>query len=335
MSDYLKTGSGSIYIYGDLVSDAWTGSGVSAKKFVDALNSFGDSDVEVHINSGGGCVFEALAIFNAIKFYAGNVTVIVDGLAASAASLITCGADKVVMAKNALMMLHMPSVVCCGFYDKADLDKLSEQLAAIENSVVESYQDRLALVDLQVQPDILTLLKAETWLTAADALKYGFADEIADNSVDIAVDDETLIVDKIQVDLKRFDETKLRKALNVESKISAPKIPDLLNRARMAERNRIQSLMSLRGQNSATDAVIEVALESGKTVDEIQPYLDALKNVSTGDIAQEKFTAVIRDQMNSGAEKVTGSQEVDGFTEQQRLLLKHANGGKKHVRTNS
>lgn len=324
MSDYLKTGSGSIYIYGDLVSDAWTDSDTSAKSFVDALNSFNGADVTIHINSGGGCVFEALAIFNAIKNYSGNVTVRVDGLAASAASLITCAADKVVMMKNSLMMLHMPSVACCGFYDKADLDKLSEQLAAIENSVVESYNDRLSRADLQVQPDIMTLLKAETWLTAADALKYGFADEIADSSVDIEIDDETLTVDKLQIDMKRFDETKLRKVLNVKPTAKA----DASEKIRLHERNRIRDLSALRGQNRAIDALVDVAIETGKSVNEMQLYFDALKNVSTADEAAEKFSAVIRDQMNSGAEKVTGSQEVDGLTAQQRLLLKYANGGK-------
>ena len=314
----------SIYIYGDISAYTYFDSDTSAKSFVDALNGFGEQDLTVHVNSGGGDGFEAVAIFNAIKLYPGNVTVMVDGLAASAASLITCAADKIIMAKNALMMLHMPSVCCCGFYDKAALDKMSERLTAIESSVVESYQDRLSRADLQVQPDILTLLKNETWLTAADALKYGFADEIADNSVDIEIDDETLTVDKLQIDMKRFDETKLRKVLNVKATSKA----DSSDKIRMTERNRIRDLSALRGQNRAIDALVDVAIETGKSVNEMQPYFDALKNVSTVDDAHEKFSAVIRDQMNSGAEKVTGSQEVDGLTAQQRLLLKYANGGK-------
>ena len=301
----IETNSDSIYIYGDITPYDEFDSDMGAKSFVDALNSFGGQDATIHVNSAGGDVFEALAIHNAIKNYSGTVTAQVDGLAASAASLIVCAADKIVMAKNALMMLHMPSVCCCGYYNSADLSKMSERLAAIENSVVESYQDRLNRSNVQTQPDILSLLKAETWLDAQSAVKWGFADEITDTAVDIQINDDELISNKLHVDLKLFNETNLRKALKLP-KMSAPKPADVVREIRNRERSRIQDLMKLRGQNQAADALIEVAIENGKTVAELQPYLDAVKNVSTLDGAVKNISAMIRDQMNSGAENVIG-----------------------------
>ena len=349
--------SADIYIYGDIVSDAWFDTDTTAKNFVDDLNSFGNKPVTVHINSAGGDCFAALAISNAIK-NRGNVTVSIDGLCASAATLIACGADKVTMAANALYMIHAPAVGLMGFYDAAELSKVQTSMAAIEASILATYESRVTRSG-QDAANIADMVKAETWLDASQALDAGFIDEITDK-VDMRVDDsqKLLIVNKLNVDMKKFDEGKLRRALEdklmtqtvtetkitettpvenktapVEDKPTAPVIDAAAIRAQ--ELGRIRALMNLRGTNSAVDALIEVAIDNGKTVDEMQPYFDAVKNIAppapTVTTAVDQINAVIRDQMSSGAEGVTASQGgVDPVKAQQDLIVQYANGGKQN-----
>ena len=352
--------SADIYIYGDISSDAWFDTDTTAKNFVDDLNSFGNKPVTVHINSAGGDCFAALAISNAIK-NRGNVTVSIDGLCASAATLIACGADKVTMAANALYMIHAPSVGLMGFYDAAELSKVQSSIAAVEASILETYENRLNRADVPAESrlDVRTMIQSETWLNASQALTGGFVDEITDN-VDMRVDDsqKLLIVNKLNVDMKKFDEGKLRRALEdklmtqtvtetkitettpvedkaapVEDKSAAPVIDAAAIRAQ--ELGRIRALMNLRGTNSAIDALIEVAIDNGKTVDEMQPYFDAVKNIAPPEpkvtTAVDQINAVIRDQMSSGAEGVTASQGgVDPVKAQQDLIVQYANGGKQN-----
>lgn len=346
--------SADIFIYGDIVSDAWFDTDTTAKSFVDDLNSFGSKPVTVHINSAGGDCFTALAISNAIK-NRGNVTVSIDGLCASAATLIACGADKVLMASNALYMIHAPAVGLNGFFDTSELARIQTSMSAIEASILSTYENRLTRSG-QDTANIADMVKAETWLNATQALTSGFVDEIT-GEVDMQVDDakKLLVVNKLNVDMKKFDEDKLRRVL--EAKAMAKAVPEtqkpdtapaenptpevenktapVLDAAaiRAQELGRIRALMNLRGTNAAVDALIEVAIDHGKTVDDMRPYFDAVKNIAPPapkvENAVDKINAVIRDQMQSGAEGVTASQGgVDPVKAQQDLIVQYANGGK-------
>lgn len=356
-----SSASADIFIYGDITSSKWDDTDTTAKSFVDDLNSFGGKPVTVHINSGGGDVFAGLAISNAIKNYSGGVTVSIDGIAASAASLIACGGAKVTMASNALYMLHLPATMLFGFYNAPTLDKVKNALAAIESSIVKTYEDRLTRADVpqDKRADVSAMIHSETWLTAAQAQSYGFIDEITD-AVEMKIDDanKLLIVNSLNVDMKNFDEQKLRQALevkpmNVQNEqsffdkltasikealtpvekpaTSAPaEAPPVVDAAqiRQQELSRIRDLQALKGDNSAINALIDVAIGKGNTVDEIKPYVDALGKIPTPkvDNAAEKIVAVIRDQMQSGAEGVTGGDgNVDLKKAQQEAVAKYAN----------
>ncbi|MBQ3434228.1 MAG: Clp protease ClpP [Selenomonadaceae bacterium] len=349
--------SADIFIYGDIVSDAWFDTDTTAKSFVDDLKSFGSKPVTVHINSAGGDCFTALAISNAIK-NRGNVTVSIDGLCASAATLIACGADKVLMASNALYMIHAPAVGLNGFFDTSELTRIQTSMSAIETAMFDTYESRVNRADVPAESrlDIRTMIQSETWLNASQALSGGFVDEIT-GEVDMQVDDakKLLVVNKLNVDMKKFDEDKLRRVL--EAKAMAKAVPEtqkpdtapvenptpevenktapVLDAAaiRAQELGRIRALMNLRGTNAAVDALIEVAIDHGKTVDDMQPYFDAVKNIAPPapkvENAVDKINAVIRDQMQSGAEGVTASQvAVDPVKAQQDLVVQYANGGK-------
>ena len=354
-----SSASADIFIYGDITASKWDDTDTTAKSFVDDLNSFGGKPVTLHINSGGGDVFAGLAICNAIKNYSGGVTVSIDGIAASAASLIACGGTKVTMASNALFMLHLPAVGLLGYYDAPTLTKIQNSLAAIESSIIQTYEDRLSRADVpqNQRADVSAMIHSETWLTAAQAQSYGFADEITD-AVEMKIDDanKLLVVNSISVDMKNFDEKKIRQALEVKTmevqneqsffdKLTAS-IKDALKPAekteftvevqpvvdaeqiRQQELSRIRDLQALKGESAAVNALIDVAIGDGKTVDEIKPYVDALNKIPapTVDNTAEKIVAVIRDQMTSGAEGITGGDgDVDLKKAQQDAVAKYAN----------
>lgn len=338
----VKSVSADIFVYGDITSDKWTDEDTTAKSFVDALNAFDGKDVTVHVNSAGGDVFAALAIHNAMQNYKGNVTVSIDGLAASAASLIACGADKIVMASNALMMIHMPSVMLGGSYTADDLEKVQATLTAVKTAIVSTYRSRInrAQSPLAASIDVSAMLQSETWFNARDALKWGFVDEVAE-PVDLKIDNVSnmMIVNSLRVDMKKFDEEKLRRAMEVKNMTNttvtttvektAPVVDVAAIRAQ--EVGRIRALMKLRGTNKAVDALVDVALEDGKTVEEIQKYVDAVKDLvaPTPIDAAEKICGVITDHMNSGAEGVTGDPvPANKLSAQQNAIVNFANGGK-------
>jgi ATP-dependent protease ClpP protease subunit len=128
--------------------------------------------VIVAVNSPGGDVFDAFAIYNALRRYAGRVTTRVDGVAASAASLIVMAGDQVVMPENAMMMIHNMWTVAIGTAE--DLRATAESMDKARDGVVAAYRNKTGLEDQA----IIDMLDAETWMTALEAQALGFADVI-------------------------------------------------------------------------------------------------------------------------------------------------------------
>lgn len=146
--------------------------GVSAKEFISELKKHAGKKVSCLINSPGGSVFDALAIYNALRAHGGEVTVKVMGVAASAASLIAMAGDKIIMPENTFMMIHNPMV---GAYGNADeMRDMADVLDKIAASLIGTYVARTGLSEAEVKD----LLDAETWLNAADAVEKGFATEM-------------------------------------------------------------------------------------------------------------------------------------------------------------
>lgn len=160
-----------IFIYDYVGEDFW-GGGIGAKAFIDELNAVTATQIDLHINSPGGSVFDGFAIFNAIRRHSAEVTSYVDGLAASIASVIALAGDRVLMAENALFMIHMPMGVACG--TAAELRKTAEALDHIAESMLNTYEAKATLS----RADLVAACEEETWYSAAEALEAGFADEI-------------------------------------------------------------------------------------------------------------------------------------------------------------
>jgi ATP-dependent protease ClpP protease subunit len=163
-----------LLIYGP-IGDSWDDESVTAAKFVRDLQNIDASEINLRINSVGGSVFDALAIHNALARHPATVNVHVDGIALSAASLISMAGDTVSMAENALMMIHAPWTIAMGdanaMRDVADmLDKMSEALA-------KNYARKSGKKDA----DMLAMLKdgEDHWFTAEEAVAEGFADQVS------------------------------------------------------------------------------------------------------------------------------------------------------------
>lgn len=169
-----KADKAEIWIYESIGEDFWSGGGVTAKKFQEELAAIKAKQIDLHINSPGGAVFEGVTIYNLIKQHEASVTTYIDGLAASIASVIALAGDRVVMADNALFMIHNPSGLVMG--TSGDMRKMADVLDKIRSTMSGVYSGKSG----KPEDEINTMLDEETWMTAAEAKEAGFVDEIAE-----------------------------------------------------------------------------------------------------------------------------------------------------------
>lgn len=180
--------TGELTLYGEISNETWWGDEVTPKQFKDDMDAMGDIEVlNVYINSPGGDVFAGQAIYSMLKRHKAKVHICVDGLAASIASLIAMAGDKVIMPKNAMMMIHSPWTLAIG--NAQEFRKIADDMDKIRDSMVVAYESRSALTT----EEILDMMDAEKWLSADDCLEYGFADEIEETKqVAACLDKEVL-----------------------------------------------------------------------------------------------------------------------------------------------
>lgn len=156
----------------DEIGGSWLFGGVSAVDFVNELAQI-NGDIEVHINSPGGDVFDGLAIYNSLAQRPGNVTTVIDGLAASAASFIAQAGKVRVIAPGAMMMIHDASGMCMG--NAADMRELADLLDKVSDNLAAIYADRTGRAD-----GWRDAMQAETWYTADEAVAAGLAHRVAE-----------------------------------------------------------------------------------------------------------------------------------------------------------
>jgi ATP-dependent Clp protease protease subunit len=167
-----------IYLY-DTDTDC-IGSGTLSSSYLKSqLETAAGQDVAVHISSVGGSAFDAIAIYDLLKKYPGNVTTYIDALAASAASIVAMGGKKIVMSKYALLMIHKPMVGSGGNAD--ELLKDVQMLNVVQARLAQIYMDKTGLDGVTVN----SLINAVTWLSADQALDLGFVDEVDEYQAEI------------------------------------------------------------------------------------------------------------------------------------------------------
>lgn len=160
--------------------------GTTAQDFVDELLAIDSATIELHVNSPGGDVFDGLAIMNALADHPATVNVVVDGMAASAASYIAMAGDSVKMNRGSQLMIHDALGFCVG--NAADMEEMKVLLDRISDTIAGIYADRAG----GKADDWRELMRAETWYSATEAVDAGLADEAVSGpkSVEPAVPDE-------------------------------------------------------------------------------------------------------------------------------------------------
>lgn len=166
-------------LYGTIAEESWFDDDITPALFRDELNA-GSGDIVVWINSPGGDCVAASQIYSMLLDYKGKVTVKVDGIAASAASVIAMAGDEVLMAPTALMMIHNPMTTAAGSHE--DMQKAIDMLAEVKESILNAYERKTK----QSRAKLSHLMDAETWMNANKAIELGFADGILQSSAAVA-----------------------------------------------------------------------------------------------------------------------------------------------------
>lgn len=160
-----------LYLSGEISDETWYGDEVTPEIFKGELNS-GKGNITLWINSPGGDVFAAAQIYNMLMDYPYYVTVKIDALAASAASVIAMAGTRVCMSPVAMLMIHNPMTIAIG--DSEEMQKAIDMLSEVKESIMNAYEIKSGLS----RNKISKLMDAETWMNAKEAKKLGFSDEI-------------------------------------------------------------------------------------------------------------------------------------------------------------
>ena len=163
-----------LYLDGVIAEDSWFDDDVTPRAFKTELEA-GQGDIVIWLNSPGGDCVAASQIYAMLMDYKGAVTVKIDGIAASAASVIAMAGTKVLMAPTALMMVHNPLTIAIG--DSEEMQKAIDMLSEVKESIINAYEIKTGLSRAKLS----RLMDAETWLNANKAIELGFADGILED----------------------------------------------------------------------------------------------------------------------------------------------------------
>lgn len=175
IGDKEKSSTAVMRIYEDIGEDFWTGGGITAGRFAKELDELGDiKRLNIHINCLGGDAATAQALYNIIGDHPAKKTSYIDGVAASAATIVACGADEVIARHNTNYMVHYPWTVAVGNAETmkkaaVDLEKITIPIVSVYKSQVKGKID---------EDKIRQLMEDETWMTADEALEFGFVDQV-------------------------------------------------------------------------------------------------------------------------------------------------------------
>ena len=166
-----EDGSRTLYLDGAIAEESWLGDEVTPKQFKSELVS-GEGDITIWINSPGGDVFAASQIYNMLMDYKGKVTVKIDGIAASAASVIAMAGGEVYMSPVSMLMIHNPMTIAIG--DTVEMAKAIAMLDEVKESIINAYELKSGLSRTRISH----LMDAESWFNAKKAVELKFADDI-------------------------------------------------------------------------------------------------------------------------------------------------------------
>jgi ATP-dependent Clp protease, protease subunit len=199
-----------LFLNGTIAEESWFDDEVTPALFKDELNS-GEGDITVWINSPGGDCIAAAQIYNMLMNYKGNVTVKIDGIAASAASVIAMAGNKVIVSPVSMIMIHNPATIAAG--DTLEMQKAIAMLDEVKESIINAYEIKTGLSRAKLSH----LMDAETWMDANSAIEMGFADEIMQKNTE----DDELEVPSVSMTFSRASVTNsLMEKLSEKCKIT-------------------------------------------------------------------------------------------------------------------
>lgn len=237
-----------LFLNGTIAEDSWFDDDVTPQLFKDELCS-GEGDITVWINSPGGDCVAAAQIYNMLNDYKGNVTVKIDGIAASAASVIAMAGDKVLMSPVSMMMIHNPATIAFG--DHTEMQKAIDMLNGVKESIINAYVIKTGLSRAKLSH----LMDEETWMDANKAMELGFADDV----------------------LKRNSE---KVEDNVENSI--PSVSSILFSQKAVSNSLVNKLTAKYGEKEKPMVVQETEIpapeETGRPVNEIMKRLNLIKH---------------------------------------------------------
>lgn len=174
-----------LLLYGDISERSWWEDAATPKRFADDLAALGDvKEITVYINSGGGDVFAANTIGNMLDRNAATVTVHIDGLCASAATIVACHADKVVAAADSSYMIHPVSMGICDYLTAEDMKNCLKALETIRSNIIALYAKKSG----KTEDECAKWMDETNWWTSAEAKEKGFVDEVDDDAEDSVVE---------------------------------------------------------------------------------------------------------------------------------------------------
>ena len=260
-----QTQQRTLHLNGTIAEESWFDDEVTPQLFKDELNA-GDGDVTVWINSPGGDCVAAAQIYNMLKEYNGNVTIKIDGIAASAASVIAMAGTTVLMSPVSMLMIHNPATFAFG--DAGEMQKAIEMLDEVKESIINAYQLRTGMSRAKISH----LMDSETWMNAYKAVELGFADDIlfrnADEKPEEEDEDEVLVVPEEETE-EDDDEDK-------DKKPTPPPSAKLPKDAMMfSQRSADNALMTKLSKHYRPENTSEA--NTGRSVDELRERLNLLK----------------------------------------------------------
>ena len=243
-----------LHLNGTIAEESWFDDDVTPQLFRDELES-GSGDITIWINSPGGDCVAAAQIYNMLMDYKGSVTVKIDGIAASAASVIAMAGTEVLMSPVGMLMIHNPMTVAMG--DADEMEKAIEMLSSVKDSILNAYEIKTGLS----RAKLAHLMDAETWMDANKALELGFIDGILAR--------ESKATESVIVEETTTEEDK------TETKDDAPKASMLYSR-KTVETNLKNKLRHHMIAEAAKIAPKEAKPE-GRKVDDLYDRLNLLK----------------------------------------------------------
>ena len=291
-----------LQLYGDISETTWWGDEVTPRQFLDDLNALGDKEeIVVRINSSGGDVFAAYAIATNLKDNPAKIIGKIDGVAASAATIIASMCDYLMLPSYVAYMIHNPISVAMG--EAKDFRKMADTLEKIKDGIINAYIHKTG----KSKEEISNMMDETTWLTGKEAVELGFADEIMFEDTSKAVmNGNMLVINSVKHDLKKFKNVPADLIVNM---IEDKKPNNLDNKEELElEIKNVDDLKKYypdlvnQVANDAVEEAVKAERNRLKSIDEIANHLDTklVENAKYGEKvmnAQElAFMAIKNDQ---------------------------------------